>query len=115
MVLFFYFLGAGGVLVYKLGRYLYLAPRHNQTRRKALLEWFFSPTPDNAVSWLTTIGAVWILGSLYVGSLHWGEDPQSWLPVHPAMAFTLGTLAELIAPAIAKKLVALVTSQIGAK
>jgi len=115
MILFWYFLGAGGVLAYKLGRFLYLAPQHGKTRKQSFCDWFFAPTAENAVSWLTTCGVVWILGSWYVGSFHWGEDPQQAIPVHSAMAFTLGTLAELIAPAVAKKLTALVVSQFGSE
>lgn len=94
-----YLAGALLALAYKFCRYLQESKLWGSNLKQATLEWFFEPSQDNAVSWVTTVGAVWVLGYLYVDQATAYFD---WIPIHASVAFLLGTLAEMIAPAFAK-------------
>lgn len=69
--------------------------------------WFFDGSADNVTSWITTIGVVWVAGVSYINRLDWllGDFSQK-VPVHASIAFLLGGLMEMLAPAIAKAVVA---------
>jgi len=68
--------------------------------RRAVFQWFFEGSAGNAVSWITTVGVVWVGGYLYLSS-----SLMDTLPVHPSIAFLLGSLAEMTAPEVSKYLV----------
>ena len=65
--------------------------------RRAVFGWFFEGSADNAVSWITTIGVVWVGGYLYLSS-----SLMDSVPVHPSIAFLFGSLAEMTAPEVSK-------------
>lgn len=108
-----YFGGAGGALAYKLARYLVHAKQYGETPLQALKNWFFEGSAENGVSWLTTVGCVWALGAWINGGFYFGDEPQQVIPTHPSLLFTVGTLAEMIAPTLAKKLVARIAGYFG--
>jgi hypothetical protein len=87
-------------------KYVYWAKRGGKSGRQAIMEWFFDPTAENAVSWIATVGVVWAFGFLFIeasGSFTgiFGTVFQ-YLPVACPIAFFLGYGMEMKAPDIAK-------------
>ena len=83
-------------------------------------EWVFSPAKTNMIlttstqltaSWVTTVGVVWMLGGYLVGlygtALPFGPENEMFIW---GFMFTAGSLAEAIAPPLAKKLMGFLTS-----
>lgn len=102
----------GGALLtlgYKYARYLYIGYPRGIGWKKLTLEWFFDPSKQNAVSWVTTVGVVWIIGGLYIDRMDWNVDGNylKSLPVQSSIAFTLGSMMEYVAPNITKWFVAM--------
>lgn len=105
-----YLTGAFLTLVWKWSRWCWQEmkksgpPVSTATRiRIATLQWIFEPSASNAVSWVTTFGIVWVFGVVYISGVSWTWF--AWvreIPVHVAIAFLLGSLMEMIAPAIVK-------------
>ncbi len=108
-----YFTGAILALVLKFGRDAYLNAKSQLPFKPFLWDWLFCPTAENALSWATTIGCVWMLGSWVAGEFAFGESPQAAIPTHPSVLFTLGALSELIAPFLAEKLTKLAVGSFG--
>ena len=106
-----YLAGAVLVLALKLLFYVYNSSKFGKKWHQSLAEWFFEKSGNNAVSWVATIGIVWLIGSAYIDriGLDWilGEHLQEKLqelPVINSMAFVLGCFAEYLAPSALKKL-----------
>ena len=98
-----YICGALLVLIWKYARYLYASKSFNKNWRQSTLEWFFAPTAENAVSWVTTIGVVWVIGAAYISRIDFKvSDWLNAIPLHASMAFLLGSLMEFAAPNCAK-------------
>ncbi len=99
----FYLAGALLTLAWKLVRYCYHGVRMQKKISDLLFEWFFESSSENAISWITTIAVVWVIGVAYIARV---DSP--WLPLlklvpmHISFAFLLGSLMELAAPAAAK-------------
>jgi hypothetical protein len=95
------------VLLYKWGRYVYFAALdESKPVHEATMEWFFEASVANGVSWVVTIGVVWVFGAMYINQVTWSWF--SWIrevPVHAAIAFLFGALMEMIAPAVVKLIV----------
>jgi hypothetical protein len=97
-----YILGALLVLLIKWGKFVYYAAlKDNKHIHDATLEWFFEKTFDNITSWITTIAAVWVVGSIYIDRAI-SVTGLSDMPVVNSFAFLLGSLMEMTAPAIVK-------------
>lgn len=107
-----YFAGAGGILILKFLR-VWCLSRHSspvETLESVLFRWIMQNDAQQTGSWVTTIGVVWMLGYFYI------SDPATFgLPSHASIAFTLGTIMELVAPAVAGKLVQLVADAFNAR
>jgi hypothetical protein len=103
-----YIAGALLTLLYKLSRYIY----QNKTRplREVLQEWFFEKSSENAVSWATTFGAVWVIGSVYINQIGLFEWKVP-LPLDNGIAFFLGSLMEGLAPNLTKWLTRKITEK----
>jgi hypothetical protein len=101
--------GALLALAYKYARYLYTGHQSRIGWKELTWEWFFDPCKENAVSWVTTVGVVWIIGSLYIERMDWevGGNFLKSLPVQSPVAFTLGSMMEFVAPNISKWFVAM--------
>ena len=100
-----YFYGAGAflTLLWKLVRYAYHGRNMGRPYKDILCEWFFESSSENAVSWITTIAIVWAFGFLYVGRYEIVEiNFLAKIPLASPIAFLLGSLMELAAPAAAK-------------
>jgi hypothetical protein len=103
-----YLLGAGLTLFYKWARYVWVGcSKKRKTIARASAEWFFEDTVSNSLSWITTVGAVWVFGAAYINRVVWlfGSWPQG-IPVDLSIAFFLGSLLEILAPAAVKWVVA---------
>lgn len=112
----FYLLGAGMIFLRSLVRFsrLYKEARPQASARQVLLAFagfngsnFRSEVlgvepVDNPITWVTTAGVIWILGGVVV---HQGVSmfPDSLADSIPptAVAFTIGSLAQVIAPKLA--------------
>lgn len=101
LIWFCYILGAVLTLIWKLGRYCYAQRKAGKSVKSAILEWFFEGTADNAVSWAATIGAVWVIGSIYINHLGIFNIALP-LPLDYSIAFTLGGVMEVAAPNLGK-------------
>jgi hypothetical protein len=101
--------GALLALAYKYARYLHIGSRRRVGWKKLTLEWFFDPCKQNAASWVTTVGVVWIIGSLYIDRMDWdiGRNFLKTLPIQSSVAFTLGSMMEFVAPNITKRFIAM--------
>jgi hypothetical protein len=99
-----YITGALLTLAWKLGRYVYMQRKQGVAAHTTIMDWFFEDSTDNTVSWVATIGAVWIIGSAYVSQ---GEllGISLSLPLDCSVAFFLGGMMEMIAPNVAKYVV----------
>jgi hypothetical protein len=116
-----YLCGAFLVLALKYTTYLY---RHQMSKhpkhlghhwKQASLEWILgvnlegeqTPGKQSATSWVTTIGIVWLFGSWVVSQQALGllPDALAGTASHAALAFTIGSIMELVAPRIAKGLI----------
>lgn len=98
---FFYILGFSLTLLFKWVKAVYLGKKQGKTTKQVTTEWFFEPSADNASSWISTIGGVWIVGSIYINrivSIAWLTD----FPVHDSIAFFLGAIFEVTVPNIVK-------------
>jgi hypothetical protein len=101
-----YFAGALAALTWKYIWWIYVGMRRkNQAWWPATVCWFEFVTIDAKVSWLATVGCVWVIGALYARQIGLGwifGGALTGLPVFPEMAFLLGVLAEYTAPALLK-------------
>jgi len=104
----YYLLGALSTLVWKWQRYCYESKGHGIPFWKASKDWFALETLGSKTSWGATIGGVWLLGSIFItgGGAEWltGGFMEDVVYLN-AFKFFLGSLAEMIVPAIAKKVV----------
>ena len=104
LVAWFFFFGALLTLAWKLIRCIRYEKTKGVSAKDALMDWFFSPTQDNAVSWVTTLGLIWCVGTIYINKItlsflpDWADD----IPVRIPFAFFMGSLAEWFAPDILK-------------
>ena len=106
---FFYFFGAFLMLAIKYFTYIKYGRIKGESVKTSTIDWFFSPTKENAVSWITTIAIVWLGGVIYIEKLPVPYLTDIFaLPLHNAMAFFLGILVEYVAPTIMKGFVGFV-------
>ena len=91
-------------MAWKLIRYVRESKKHGDTTAKAIGEWFFEDSVDNTVSWVTTIGAVWVFGSIYIDRVAAWWDWMSAIPVANSIAFFFGGLMEIVAPVVVKNI-----------
>jgi len=64
-------------------------------------EWFSLTLRSDKISWATTAGCVWVVGSIYIDRIVAIAALES-IPVADSIAFVLGSLAEFTCPGIAK-------------
>jgi magnesium-transporting ATPase (P-type) len=103
-----YLLGALLTLIYKWVKYVHIGMKQGRTFKAATLEWFELVTVGSRASWATTIGVVWVIGTVYINRIAVGSLFGGFLnnvPVFPAFAFLLGSIAEMIAPDLVKFIV----------
>ncbi len=94
--------------------------KYKRTWKILAFEWMFKPAKTNSIpttsiqltaSWITTVGVVWMLGGYLVGlygqGLPFGPEDKMFIW---GFMFTAGSLAEGIAPPLAKKLMGFLTS-----
>ncbi len=117
----FYYLGAFLILAWNFARYVVLGVyNHKRTWKTLMFEWIFKPAKTTTIptsatqlkaSWITTVGVVWMLGGYLVGlygnALPFGPENSMFIW---GFMFTAGSLAEAIAPPLAKKLMGFLTS-----
>ena len=98
-----YLIGAILTLVYKWAKYCYEGNKLKKSMKDCTLEWFFEASLSNGISWVTTIGIVWTFGVAYIDHVVWlfGDYIKS-IPLEPSIAFLLGSIMELLAPAVVK-------------
>lgn len=110
----FYLLGAFLTLGWKLLRYVRAEKKKGRAAHDAVAEWFLEDSAENTISWTTTIGFVWVFGTLYV-ELRAESGVFSFINVIPlqnSIAFFLGGLMELVAPQVAKQVCAWVLARL---
>ncbi len=103
-----YLLGAVLCLAWKWQRYCYESRGMGIPYWKASREWFELVTFGSKVSWIATIGFVWVIGTAYIERIgvQWMFDGfLGNIPVHISWAFLIGALTELTAPAAVKWIV----------
>jgi hypothetical protein len=98
-----YLIGAVITLLWKLVRYLRTNKRNGIPVWEAFGTWVFEDSLDNTISWTTTIGAVWVFGSIWIEKV-WDIGIITSVPVHNSLAFFFGGLMELVAPEVAKQI-----------
>ncbi len=69
---------------------------------KSTKQWFDVTRSQDQISWLTTIGIVWVGGYVYLAGSHLGWEWVEKLPVTMPFAFILGMAMECTAPAAFK-------------
>jgi hypothetical protein len=100
-----YLFGAALCLAAKLARYWHHG-RNMGDGLKAIWDWFFERSKENAVSWLVTVAVVWGFGAAFF----YRVEPPGWewlasVPLKAPFAFLLGVVAEVAAPNAAKWLI----------
>lgn len=99
-----YLVGAILTLVWKWFRSCwYETKKSNVSMKDATLQWFFEASAANTTSWVTTFGIVWAFGAVYIDQVTWSWF--SWvgsIPANNAIAFLMGSLMEMLAPAVVK-------------
>ena len=109
----FYLLGAALTLLWKMVRYVHEEKKKGRRAKDAIAQWFLEDSIENTTSWCVTIGLVWTLGAIYI-SLRDNAGIFNWIsviPLHNALAFSLGGLMELIAPEVAKNIMGWLVSK----
>lgn len=100
-----YIIGVIAALAWKCRRYCYESKGKGISMGKATREWFELETIGSKVSWITTIAIVLVVGTAAVDKIG-----AAWLfggillgmPVTPPFMFMTGSMAEMIAPSVAK-------------
>lgn len=104
----FYFLGFTATLAWKWANYCFDKRNEGLSFKQRSLNWLELKTLGAKTSWGATIGGVWLLGSCFIsgGGADWLNNAvlDDIIPLN-AFKFFLGALAELIVPALAKKIV----------
>lgn len=103
----FYLLGAFLTLAWKCVRYVRAEKKKGIPMHDAVAQWFFEDSLENTTSWCTTISLVWCGGAVFI-DLRENAGIFSFIqavPMHYAIAFALGGIMELAAPAVAKNFV----------
>jgi len=101
-----YLLGALLALAWKWQRYCYEAKGRSIPFWQASREWFELETFESKTSWLITVAVVWVIGAVYIDRLDFEWIATlAILPEHVSVAFLLGIVAEMIAPAIGKRII----------
>ena len=81
---------------------------------RASRSWFELETFESKTSWLITVAVVWVIGAVYIDRLHFewiSNGALSVLPEHVSVAFLLGLIAEMVAPAIGKQIIAKISKE----
>ena len=101
-------------LLSKLVRYVYYGRRERKKTGRLVFEWFLERSKENAASWVTTVGFVWVFGYLFIEHAGTAEgifgSVFKYLPVACPVGFLLGSAAEMAAPNFAKWLVGKLSS-----
>lgn len=106
----FYLAGAVLTLAWKWQRYCYESKGKGIPFWKASGQWWEFTTAGSQVSWIATVGVVWLIGSFYIDKvgLDWltGDTRKLFegIPLNASTAFLVGGMAELLSPMLAKKL-----------
>lgn len=106
-----YLVGAFLTLGWKLIRYVRTEKKKGIKGHDAVMEWFFEDSIENTASWVTTIGAVWVVGAVYISRITW-FDWLNAVPLHVSIAFFFGGLMELVAPKMVRNIVTWVVSKV---
>jgi len=103
----FYLFGAVLALAMKWFRWTYNGSKQGKTVKESTLEWFAVDLLEDRVSWITTIGVVWVFGVVYLNRVPflWMNWIQS-IPIEESIAFLFGSMMEWVAPAVVKWVVA---------
>jgi len=103
-----YLLGAIAALAWKWQKYCYESKGGGISFWKASREWFELETAESRASWIITFGVVWVIGATYIERLNFDMlfiGALSVIPRHVSIAFLLGAVSEITAPAIGEWLV----------
>lgn len=95
-----YLFGACAALAYKLTK-----ARFNGVYTR---EYFFADS-QSSLTTVTMFGVIWMMGAAYIS--FGGEFGLPELPRHQSIAFVLGSLGEVIAPIVIKKLLGMVEKE----
>ncbi len=102
-----YLVGAFLTLVWKWARWVRTGMTMGNGVRQSTREWLDVSLLQDRISWATTVGIVWTVGSVAIDKAVTGVgvpwiDRLLALPMFDPAAFLLGTLMEFLAPALAK-------------
>lgn len=101
-----YIFGAVLTLVVKWASYVYHGKQMGKSIWTSTKEWFLDATLENTASWVTSIaniGVAWTIGRIYINRMPMWD--MASLPLDNAISFTLGVIAEIIAPNCVKWLI----------
>jgi len=111
-----YLLGAIAALVWKWQKYCYESKGSGISFWKASKEWFELETTESKASWIVTFAVVWVIGAAYVERLNFDmlfNGALNAIPQHVSIAFLLGAVAEMTAPAIGEWIVGKMEKAVG--
>jgi hypothetical protein len=66
---------------------------------------FFVQDGESTSTTASVFAAYFVIGAWYLGLIHFGAEPQGFIPVHWTVSFFMGTISELVAPPLVKKFV----------
>lgn len=95
----------GGValaLFLKWHSYVRIGKQAGKTTKQGTSEWFFEKSAENAVSWASTVGIIWVFGDCYINRVQFLGDWVQAVPVVKSISFLFGTLVEYTVPNISK-------------
>jgi len=104
----FYFIGFTATLMWKWLSYCFDKRNEGLSFKQRSLNWLEIKTLGSKVSWGATIGGVWLLGSIFItnNGVEWlASGIMEDVTKLNAFKFFIGSLAELIVPALSKKIV----------
>jgi len=98
-----YWIGAIAALAWKWVRWCLIGDcEYNKSWRQSTKEWFSLALREEQVSWVVTVGIVWVVGAVFVQRIEIDLDLLKYVPVHYSTAFLLGSLMEFVVPAVFK-------------
>lgn len=97
-----YLLAVALTLAWKLIRYIRAQKAQCVPARRAAWNWFFEGSAENAVSWITTAGVIWVVADCYMRRVEFLGGWLQSIPIEKSIAFLLGSVVEIAAPNAAK-------------
>lgn len=97
-----YILGVLLALGWKYWTYVRVGQKNGKTLRESTLEWFFEKSAENATSWATTFGILWVFGDCYINRVQFLGDWLQAVPVVKSISFLFGSMTEYVVPNIMK-------------